>query len=173
MKTLTVAWLIPTALLIGASPAQPQDPRTADTLAGAASASARSAMSADAIVERLDQIEAQNVALRDEVEALRREIERLKQPDSDGSVSTIARLDALDERVNLHQVRLSEQGQVKAESARRVPIQLTGMILFNLFRNSRHATPAGMDYPLSARVESAPSSFAATMRQSVFGLDLF
>jgi hypothetical protein len=125
------------------------------------------------MLDRLDQIEAQNAALRGEVEALRRELERLKEAalSANGAAPTTERLDALDERVDLHDVRISEQGQVKAESSQRVPVQLSGMILFNLFRNSPHGVPAAVEYPLAARTDRAPGTFGGSVRRSVFGAE--
>jgi hypothetical protein len=124
----------------------------------------------DAIAQRLELLDQQNAALRDEVQALRREVERLKQPGSD-ETSTVARLDALDEQMNLQAGRLSEQDQVKAQSSQRVPLHLTGALLFSLFRNSEHGVTAGVDYPVAARTDSAPAAWAGTLRRSIIGME--
>lgn len=124
----------------------------------------------DAIVQRLDLLEKQNAALRDEVQMLRRDMQRT-QPSTDGSPSTAARLDALDEQVSLQAGRLSEQDTVKAQSAQRVPIRLTGTLLFSLFRNSPAGVLAGTDYPVAARTDSGRAAWAATLRRSVIGVE--
>ncbi len=154
MKTINLVRLLTVAVVMASVPVWAQtDPRL------------------DAIVQRLERLDQQNTALRDEVQALRREIERLTQPGSDGSSSAIARLDALDEQVNLQAGRLNEQEQVKVQSSQRVPVRLAGTLLFSLFRNSSHGVPAGVDYPVAARTDSAPAAWAGTFRRSVIGVE--
>ena len=98
----------------------------------------------------------ENAALRAELQALRGEIERLTREQTSAG-----------EQVALQAGRISEQEQVKAQTAQRVPIRLTGALLFSLFRNSENGVNAGVDYPLAARTDSAPAAWAATLRRSI------
>jgi hypothetical protein len=97
----------------------------------------------DAIVQRLEQLDQQNASLRAEVQA----------------------------QVSLQAGRLSEQEQVKAQSAQRVPIHFTGALLFSVFRNSEHGVPAGVEYPVAASIDSAPAAWAASVRRSIIGVE--
>ena len=144
-------------------------PLVAALIAPVASSSAQSVGPLEAIQQRLDLLEQQNANLRSELRMIRDELERVKQT---GSASAeVTRLDALEEKVDLQTTRLTEHDLVKAESSQRVPVRLTGMILFNAFRNSRHANPA-RDYPLYAAATAATTPNAGgTLRQSLIGLD--
>jgi hypothetical protein len=153
MRRVHVVALLTAAIVMTTAPVDAQTPPTLD-----------------AIARRLEQLDQQNAALRAEVQALRREVERLTQPEPDAT-STTGRLDALDEQINLQAGRLGEQEQIKAQSAQRVPIRFTGALLFSLFRNSEHGVPSGVDYPLAARTDSAPAAWAATLRRSIIGLE--
>ena len=176
MKPVSHAWLVAVALVLIPTSARANQsqgsPQSGDLVAATSDRPVVVHMTS-AILDRLDQIEAQNAALRSEVDTLRRELEQLKGSGiaAKGTSSTVDRLDELGERLDLHEVRISEQGQVKAESSQRVPVQLSGMILFNLFGNSRHGVPAAVEYPTTARIESAPASFGASLRRSVFGAE--
>lgn len=153
MKIVNLAGLLLAAMVIVAVPAHAQSDPTLD-----------------ALLQRLEQLDQRNTELRDEVQALRQELERLKQASSTGS-TTAERLDALDEQMNLQAGRLSEQDLVKAQSSQRVPVRLSGALLFSLFRNSRHGVLAGVDYPVSARADAGPPGWAGTLRRSVIGLE--
>jgi hypothetical protein len=102
----------------------------------------------EAVVERLDRLEKQNAELRAEVKALR---------------------EALEEKIELQTGRILEQEQVKVETAQKVPVKLTGMALFNAFRNTRHGGAA--DNPTIATNTRGPVNAGATFRQSVIGLE--
>jgi len=135
----------------------------------AASASAQSTDPLEAIHQRLDALEQQNADLRGQLQMLREQLSTAKQAAS-GSPDA-SRLDALEEKVDLQTTRLTEHDLVKAESSQRVPVRLTGMILFNAFADSRHANPA-RDYPLYAALNAAATPNAGgTLRQSLVGLD--
>jgi hypothetical protein len=138
-------------------------------LVPAVSSSAQSVDPLEAIQQRLDALEQQNADLRNELRVLREELDKVRQPRSPSP--DVNRLDALEEKVDLQTTRQADQDLVKAESSQRVPIRLTGMVLFNAFRNSRHANPA-RDNPLyAAATAAATSNSGGTLRQSLFGLD--
>ena len=50
----------------------------------------------------------------------------------------------------------------------RIPVTLTGMVLFNAFRNSGYG--GGSEYPVTVPLNGSPSSSGATFRQTVIGL---
>jgi hypothetical protein len=114
----------------------------------------------DAIARRLEQMDQENAALRAELQALRSEIERLTREQA-----------GVGEQVTLQAGRISEQEQVKAQTTQRVPIRFTGALLFSLFRNSENGATAGVDYPVTARTDSAPAAWGATLRRSIIGLE--
>src|SRR5882672_8359561 len=91
-------------------------------------------VSLDAVAARLERVEQANAALQQELNAVRQELAALKQEAATES-STAARIEALEEKVDVDSGRLTEQAQVKVETSQRVPLRLTGMVLFNAFRN--------------------------------------
>jgi len=111
-----------------------------------------------AVLERLERLEKQNTELLDEIRRLRREVEAAGGP-----------LRALEERIEVESGRVAEQDQIKVESTQRVPVRLTGMALFNVFRNTRHGGAA--DNPTTASIARGPANSSATLRQSVVGLE--
>ncbi len=127
----------------------------------------QNAVSLEAVAARLDRVEQENVALQRELSLLREELATLKK---DRDAATADRLDALEEKVDVDSGRLTEQALVKVETTRRVPLRLTGMVLFNAFRNGNRAGP-GNDYPGIALATPGPTASGATMRQSVFGIE--
>ncbi|MBI3667325.1 MAG: hypothetical protein HY236_14050 [Acidobacteria bacterium] len=148
-----------TALVIGAMPARSQ-----------------TAVNLEAITQRLERLEQQNTELLTEVRLLRQELTKAKQETPAGalerpaeSASTAARLEELEEKLEVQAGRVAEQDQVKVETTHRVPVRLTGMALFNLFSNTQHG--GGADNPVVASAASAPANSGATLRQSVLGLE--
>ena len=130
--------------------------------------------------ELRDQLERQSAELREQVGLLRQELDRFKQPDPDGTASTsdgapspAARIDALEEKVEVNAGRLSEHDQVKVESSQRTPLRLKGMLLLNIYRNGRHVSPTSTprEYPISASTAPGPITAGAMWRQSVIGLE--
>ena len=112
----------------------------------------------EAILERLERVEKQNAELRAEVQALRQELDSSRQP-----------VAALEEKVEVQAGRITEQDQIKAETVQKVPVRLTGMILFNAFRNTRHGGAA--DNPTIVGNARGPVNAGGTLRQSVIGLE--
>lgn len=153
MKTIQLALVSVAAVVAIASPVR-----------------AQSTLTLDAVAERLDQLERQNAELREQVSLLQQRLDRVTQAAPESALPTAARIDALEEKLDLQDVRLGEQDQVKAQSLQRVPIRLTGTMLFSLFRNSPNGVLAGNDYPVAARTDSAPSSWTGTLRRSVIGV---
>lgn len=126
----------------------------------AAAAVAQPAGDLDGILARLDKLEAENRALRNEIASLREEVNRIRG---------VARPLTIEERLDIHERRIEEQAQTKVETMQKFPIRLTGMALANVFRNTRHAS--GLDTPLAASAEPGRASAGLSFRQSVIGLE--
>src|SRR5207249_7150712 len=99
----------------------------------AARSSAQSVDPIVAVQQRLDALEQQNAELRGQLRDLREELDKLKPPAP--PPADASRLESLEEKVDLQATRLAEHDAVKAESAHKVPLRLTGTLLFNTFAN--------------------------------------
>ena len=64
--------------------------------------------------------------------------------------------------------RVNEQAQTKVEASQKLPIKLTGTLLFNAFLNGGYS--GGQQYPTTAQTTEGPSGTGASFRQSVIGL---
>src|SRR5258708_629276 len=87
------------------------------------------------ILERLNTLENDNRELIQQVRLLREEVAAARssnpsvnQPPADNAT--------LDERLTIQENRTAEQAQTKLEAEHKLPIQLTGALLFNVFANS-------------------------------------
>lgn len=123
------------------------------------------------IMQRLDQLERENRNLADEVHALRAEIAGARTPvpepivaEAPVNVSPVP----IDERVAVQEQRTAELAQTKVEAAQRMPVTLTGMVLFNAFLNS--GASGGAQDPLTAAPSNNVSGGGASLSQSIIGL---
>jgi hypothetical protein len=129
------------------------------------------------VIERLDRLEAQNRDLMVEIRALRQQLaagqstpapEAAPQtPEAETPPQTIA------DRVDIAERRIAELDQSKISSEHRLPVTLTGMLLFNTFLNGKGS--GGADNPtvlppIGGQSSLAQASGGATFRQSVIGL---
>jgi hypothetical protein len=91
------------------------------------------------IMQRLDQLERENRDLAQKVHALRAEIAGARAT-APGPVAAEVPVNVspapIDERVAVQEQRTAELAQTKVEAAQRMPVTLTGMVLFNSFLNS-------------------------------------
>src|SRR5262249_54309200 len=111
-------------------------------------------------------LEAQNQELLTEIKALREQLGRSSQAVSSPTAPVVADVPTED-RVEVQERRIAEMDQAKVGSDHRLPVSLTGMVLFNAFLNGKGA--GGGQYPVLAsgvRQSSAGGSF----RQSLIGL---
>ncbi len=124
------------------------------------------------ILDRLDRLEAQNRALLAKVDALQAELAAARGGVAAGT-STAAGAPAsqptLDERLAVQESRTAEQAQSKVEASEKFPIRLTGMVLFNAYRNSENS--GGSAFPTAAAA-GGPTG-GGTFRQTVIGLEYF
>jgi len=110
------------------------------------------------ILDRLDRIEQENKTLTDEVRALRAEL----------AASRSATPVPIEERVEVVEQRVADQAQTKVEASQKLPITLTGMVLFNAWMNGR--ANAGAEFPTTASQTNSSSAAGATVSQSVLGM---
>jgi hypothetical protein len=130
-------------------------------LAAPALAAAQTAADMEKILERLSRLEQQNRALLEEVRALRAEIGRGAPPPAETPAAPVA------ERLAVVERRTEELAQTKVEASSKLPVSLTGMLLFNAFWNTR----GGVDQQNPTTAPLAPGGNAgATLRQSIVGL---
>jgi hypothetical protein len=117
------------------------------------------------ILDRLERLEAQNRDLLSEIRSLRQQLAGTPAvevpPEAPRPIS---------ERVEVAERRVAELDQVKVGSENRLPVTLTGMLLFNTYWNGRAS--AGGQYPVVAPPTGSRSGAGATYRQSVIGLRL-
>jgi len=116
------------------------------------------------VLERLERLEEQNRALFAEVQSLRKELAASGTTTAEPAPAE----PPLEERVAVVEHRTDEQAQSNVESEHRLPVQLTGMLLFNAFLNGRSSNNQG--YPVAASASVGQTSGGATLRQSVIGL---
>lgn len=125
------------------------------------------------ILDRLDRIEQENKNLVEEVRALRAELAAkgsspAPSPDRAATTGSNPVSPSLDEKVTVNETRIAEQAQTKVEASQKLPIVLTGMVLFNAFLNGR--ANGGAEYPTVASPGSNSSAGGATFSQSVIGM---
>ncbi len=134
------------------------------------------------IIQRLDQLERENRNLTQEVHALRAEIAGARlppaAPDTAQANATAAAPPAetpvnvspvpIEERVSVLEQRTDELSQTKVEAAQRMPVTLTGMVLFNSFVNGRAS--GGAQDPVAASLTDSVARGGASLSQSIIGL---
>ncbi|MGZ7030295.1 MAG: hypothetical protein ACXVG9_13305, partial [Terriglobales bacterium] len=124
------------------------------------------------VVERLDRLEAQNRDLMAEIRALRLQLAASQTASAPQSVPQIADAETppqpVAERLDVAERRIADLDQSKISSDHRLPVTLTGMLLFNTFLNGRGS--GGADNPTVLPPTGSTASGGATFRQSVIGL---
>jgi len=119
------------------------------------------------ILERLDRLEAQNQALTAEVHALREELVARGSPPAPAAAAAPA--PTVEERLEVQETRTAELAGTKVETARRLPLRITGMALVNTYFNT-NGGGGGVQYPTFV-APGEPASGGASFRQSIIGLD--
>ena len=124
------------------------------------------------IMQRLDQLERENRDLADEVHALRDEIAGARADFAPGPETPEAPVNVspapIEERMAVQEQRTAELAQTKVEAAQRMPVTLTGMVLFNAFLNG--GASGGAQDPLLAAQSNNVSGGGASLSQSIIGL---
>ncbi|MBZ5672851.1 MAG: hypothetical protein LAP61_01255 [Acidobacteriia bacterium] len=122
------------------------------------------------VMTRLDRLEAQNRDLMAEIKALRLELAASQPafPSAPQTAEAEAPPQPLAERVDVTERRIADLDQSKISSDHRLPVTLTGMLLFNTFLNGKGS--GGADNPTVLPPNGGQASGGATFRQSVIGL---
>ncbi len=130
------------------------------------------------ILQRLDALEQQNRELLSEIRSLREDLAKgnSQSPaaaESAGTASSsagaaVAETAPTEERVDVAEQQIRDLAQSRVESEHRDPIQLTGMLLFNGFRNGRYS--GGAEDPTTAALAAGQQTSGGTIRQSILGL---
>jgi hypothetical protein len=130
------------------------------------------------ILERMDRLEQENRSLAAEVRALRADLAVSRPAPAAASPvpgeatgagnSTASTPPPVDERIAIAERRVDELAQTKVQSAQRLPVTLTGMVLFNAFLNGR--ANGGEQDPTEASLSSNISGSGASLSQSIIGL---
>jgi len=135
------------ALPLVAALAVAQEPTSPDTM--------------EKILSRLDELEKQNQTLLEEIKSLREAV-KSQQPASAQAT------EELKDRVSVAENRIEEHAQTKVGSSQRLPVSLTGMILFD--SNLLHGAGSYNPDPNYADYSEGQPGGGATLRQSVIGL---
>jgi hypothetical protein len=118
------------------------------------------------VLERLDRLEQENRELLLEIRQLRTELHDSKPLPA--VEATAPDEPPVSERLDVLESRTADLAQTKIDSTQRMPLSLTGMVLFNAFSNSSFG--GTNQYPLVAGLSPSPSTSGATLRQTVLGL---
>jgi hypothetical protein len=114
------------------------------------------------VLDRLEKLEDENRKLVEEIHELRVELT--------GQTATAAPTPPpnVSERLDVQENRTAELAQSKVEASQRLPISLTGMLLFNAFENGKYGN--GNQDPAGASLIRSPAASGASLRQTVLGL---
>jgi hypothetical protein len=114
------------------------------------------------ILRRLERLEDQNRQIMEEIHALRQQLAAAPAgaPAEQGPTP-------VEERVAVQEHRIEELDQSKVGAEHRLPVELTGMFLFNGFMNGRYS--GGNSNPVVASSVAGPSTNGATLEQSIIG----
>jgi hypothetical protein len=131
------------------------------------------------IVERLDRLEKQNRELIAEIQDLRRQLTPVPPAVVPAETPTVTPPGAaaavpvatptVDERLDVLESRTGELDQTRIGTSQRMPVTLTGMVLFNAFHNGGFG--GGGQVPVTAQLNEAAASTGASFRQTIIGLD--
>lgn len=125
-----------------------------------AAAAQNRALTQQQILDRLAQLERQNRQIMDQIQELRQMLDTPAPAAAPTAAATAEKLDTLSERT-------ADLDQVKVEASQKLPISLTGLVLFNAYTNGRHS--GGFDYPLTASAANSGRTVGATVTQSIIG----
>jgi hypothetical protein len=129
------------------------------------------------VVDRLDRLEAQNRDLMAEIRALRQQLAAGQPTPAPEAAPQSAEAETppqpIADRVDIAERRIADLDQFKVSSEHRLPVTLTGMLLFNTFLNGKGS--GGADNPTvlppaGGQASLSQASGGATFRQSVIGL---
>jgi hypothetical protein len=115
-----------------------------------------------AILDRLNRLEEQNCRLTEEIRALKEQLAKAGAAASEPAAAPV------EERVAVAERRIEELDQTKAGSEQRLPVTLTGTVLFNAFRNGGFSGTS--INPTTAALTRGGAAGGGTFRQTIFGM---
>jgi hypothetical protein len=115
------------------------------------------------ILKRLERLEEQNRQIMEEIRALRQQL-AAPATTAEGEEPAAA---PLEERVAVQERRTADLDESKVGAEHKLPVQLTGTILFNAFSNGRYS--GGQLNPVVAAPVAGQSNAGGTFRQSIIG----
>ncbi len=125
-----------------------------------------------AILQRLDRLEAENRRMADEIAELKRELAHARAPEPPPAAPSGPADTDLADRMAVQETRTAELDQKKVESSQKMPLEITGMLLFNAFHNGEYAG-SSLNDPVTASAAAGQRLDGATFRQTVLGLEFF
>lgn len=127
------------------------------------------------VMERLDRLEQQNAELLSEIRELRQEIATGHPPAApsppQSGAETPPSAPTTEERLDVLESRTQDLAQTRVQTSQRMPVSLTGMMLFNAFHNGGFG--GGGEVPVTAQLNESLASTSATFRQTVIGLKFY
>jgi hypothetical protein len=125
------------------------------------------------ILQRLDRLEEQNRALMEEIRSLRKQLGEswrgaAQNPPAEGGTPAVEAEQRLEERLAVEEQRTAEHEQTKVGTQQRLPVTLTGTVLFNAFLNGRSS--GDQMNPTTAALVPGSGNGGASMRQTVLGM---
>jgi uncharacterized protein (UPF0335 family) len=123
------------------------------------------AQDAQKFLDRLDRLESENQRLSQEIADLRKELAAAQANTS----AVQAQQAQTDDRLAVQENRTAELDQKKVEASQKMPLQLTGMLLFNAFANGPYSGSYLSD-PVIASSTAGDRFSGATLRQTTLGL---
>jgi len=122
------------------------------------------------VLDRLDRLENENAKLVAEIRALRESLLGAQITTSTASAEpSPAPLSSppVEERLSVQETRTNELSRTSVQAAQRLPVSLSGMVLFNAYMNGR--ANGGNQNPLIASRQVSAARSGASPRQSIVG----
>src|SRR5690242_8569258 len=98
------------------------------------------------ILDRLERLEKENHELAQEVRMLREQLGGRPAAREEAAPEAAPAQASQEDRLTVQEHRTEELAQSKVEASQKLPVKLTGMLLFNTFWNTRYNS-AGTQYP--------------------------
>ena len=132
-------------------------------LLSASAARAQSSPELREILDRLQKLEEANRDLVQEVHALRQELASTHNP-----APTPPAAEDLQEQMAVEKSRVDELAQTKVEASQKMPLRITGTVLFNAYTNGRYN--GGTENTTIASPTQGDATGGGTFRQTTLGL---
>ncbi len=123
------------------------------------------------VLDRLNRLEQENRQLKQEVQSLRQALEDAEivpvvQPKEVVADPPVV---PLDERLAVQESRVNELARTSVQASQRLPVSLSGMVLFNTYIN--RGASGGSQFAPVAALDGPRNGAGASPRQSIVGLE--